>query len=58
MKINLYSLDGKLLKAKQLTKHDELFSTSLDIRDLGRGVYMLEVIINDRQRETMKVIKQ
>jgi hypothetical protein len=58
MKINLYSLDGRLVKQKQLMKQEELVSTGMDIRELGKGVYMLEVMIDDKLRETMKLIKQ
>jgi poly(3-hydroxybutyrate) depolymerase len=58
MKINLYSLDGRLIKQKQLLKQEELVSTAVDIRELGKGVYMLEVLIGDQLRETMKLVKQ
>jgi hypothetical protein len=58
MKINLYSLDGRLIKQKQLLKQEELVSTGMDIRELGKGVYMIEVMIDERLRETMKLIKQ
>lgn len=58
MKINLYSIDGRLLKQKQLMKQQEHVSTAMDIRELGKGVYMLEVMIDDKLRETMKLVKQ
>jgi predicted esterase len=58
MKINLYSLDGRLIKQKQLLKQDEHISMSVDMSDVKRGVYMLEVTIDDKLREVMKVIKQ
>jgi poly(3-hydroxybutyrate) depolymerase len=58
MKINLYSLDGRLVKQKQLMKQEEHVATGMDIRELGKGVYMLEVIIGDKLKESMKLIKQ
>jgi hypothetical protein len=58
MKINLYSLDGRIIKQKQILKQEEHISTSLDVSDVSRGVYMLEVVIDDKLREVMKVIKQ
>ena len=58
MRINLYSLDGRLIKQKQLMKQDEHISMSVDMSDVQRGVYMLEVTIDDKLREVMKVIKQ
>jgi hypothetical protein len=58
MKINLYSLDGRLVKQKQMLKQDEQISTPLDVRELGNGVYLLEVVIDDKLREVKKLIKQ
>lgn len=58
MKINLYSLDGRLIRQKQVMKQDEHISTGMDIRELGKGVYMLEVLIGDKLKETMKLVKQ
>ena len=57
MKINLYSLDGRLIKQKQLLKQEEHISTGMDIRELTKGVYMLEVVIDDKLRRTTKVVK-
>lgn len=58
MKITLYSLEGRVIKQKQLLKQDEHVSTPLDIREVGKGVYLLEVMIDDKLKEVMKVIKQ
>jgi predicted peptidase len=58
MKINLYSLDGRLIKQKQIIKKDEHISTAMDVTDVSRGVYMLEVVIDDKLRQVMKLVKQ
>ncbi|MCB0836031.1 MAG: DUF1501 domain-containing protein [Bacteroidetes bacterium] len=46
--IGIMSMDGKLVKSKEVRLYVGTFSDTIDISDLPRGVYMIEVIANRR----------
>lgn len=57
MEVGLYSADGKLVKLLKLYKPDTQFLTTMDIRDISNGLYILKAYINQKQKGITKVIK-
>jgi len=57
-KITLYSHDGRMLQQKVVTKQQHTLTTGMDTRTISKGIYLLEVIIDDRLKEVRKVVKQ
>ena len=58
VQIRLLSLDGKKIKQQQGMKQQEVYTSSLDMRLLNSGVYLMEVIIGNKRREIRKVVKE
>ncbi len=58
LKIRLLSLDGKTARQEQWIKQQGLFSTTMDLRSLAPGIYMMEISLGNDWREVRKIIKQ
>lgn len=57
-RIVLYSHDGRIVQQKQVVKQQHTLTTGLDMRTITKGIYLLEVIIDDRLKAVRKVVKQ
>ncbi|HUR11128.1 MAG TPA: T9SS type A sorting domain-containing protein, partial [Flavitalea sp.] len=55
--LNLVSLDGRKMKQHQAMKTSEKFQTSVDMKSMPPGIYMLEVKMGDIIREVRKLVK-
>jgi hypothetical protein len=55
--IQLRDISGKLIRQKTVQLNNTLLSTSMNMEDLGKGLYMLVVQYGDI-KETQKIIKQ
>lgn len=56
--INIYNLNGSLVKRVSLTKSSSSFTQHVDISSLLAGTYTAEVVINNSKTLTSRFIKQ
>ena len=55
--IQLQDISGKIIRQKTVQLNNSLLSTSMNVEDLGKGIYLLVVQYGDN-KETQKIIKQ
>jgi hypothetical protein len=55
--IQLQDISGKLIRQKTVQLNNTLLSTSINVEDLGKGIYLVVVQYGDT-KETQKIIKQ
>jgi hypothetical protein len=58
MKITIVDITGRLIQERILTNQSLQIREQMDISDLESGVYLVNVIFNNRDIITKKLIKQ
>ena len=58
LQIRLIAMDGKVMMQKQWMKKEETITAVLDVQQLTRGIYLMEVSVGDQMREIRKIIKE
>ncbi len=56
--IQLYDLEGKLMKERKITKPHQKITTLLDVTEIADGLYILDVIFNGKQKKEIKILKK
>lgn len=56
--IRLIGMDGRVLLQKQYMKQQDAMTTVVDVSELMRGVYLMEVAVGDALKEVRKVMKE
>ncbi|MFT3948633.1 MAG: PKD domain-containing protein [Agriterribacter sp.] len=55
--IDVYDVTGKKALHKEVIKDNNTFFQTIDVSDLKKGVYLIEIIVDYRYRSTYKLVK-
>ena len=58
MKITIVDITGRLIQGRSLTNQNLRIREQMDISELESGIYLVNVIFNNRDVITKKLIKQ
>ncbi|MFT3700845.1 MAG: PKD domain-containing protein [Agriterribacter sp.] len=56
--MDVYDVTGKKVKHQEVIKDDISFNQKMDLSNLSRGVYFIEVIIDYKYRMSYRIVKQ
>jgi hypothetical protein len=54
----MIGMDGRVLLQKQWMKQQDAMTTVVDVSELMRGMYLMEVTVGDALKEVRKVMKE
>lgn len=58
LRIRLIGMDGRVLLQKQWMKQQDVMTNVVDVSELVRGMYLMEVTVGDALKEVRKVMKE
>jgi hypothetical protein len=58
LRVRMIGMDGRVLLQKQWMKQQDAMTTVVDVSELMRGMYLLEITVGDALKEVRKVMKE